>query len=73
MCVADAAVGPEERAKAKMVTYGIIYGLTAWGLAKGPGGLGISVPQAQNLINSFLQHFSGVCCSSWCSPLWCLS
>ena len=61
MLPAGTEVGPEERAKAKMVTYGIIYGLTAWGLAKGAGGLGISVAQAQNLINSFLQHFSGVC------------
>ncbi len=59
--VTDAAVASEEREKAKRVTYGIIYGLSAWGLAKGPGGLGIQVCQAQNLITSFLNHFSGVC------------
>lgn len=58
---ADRAVLAEEREKAKRVTYGIIYGLSAWGLAKGPGGLGIQVGQAQNLITSFLNHFSGVC------------
>ncbi len=58
---ADRAVLSEEREKAKRVTYGIIYGLSAWGLAKGPGGLGIQVGQAQNLITSFLNHFSGVC------------
>ncbi len=51
----------EEREKANRVTYGIIYGLSPWGLAKGPGGLGIHVGQAQNLITSFLNHFSGVC------------
>jgi len=50
----------EEREKAKRVTYGIIYGLSPWGLAKGPGGLGIQVGQAQSLITSFLNHFSGV-------------
>lgn len=53
-------VTAEEREKAKRVTYGIIYGLSPWGLAKGPGGLGIHVGQAQNLITSFLSHFSGV-------------
>ncbi|DBB18346.1 TPA: hypothetical protein ACH3X3_000002 [Trebouxia sp. C0006] len=48
------------REKAKRVTYGINYGLSPWGLAKGPGGLGIHVGQAQNLITSFLNHFSGL-------------
>lgn len=61
MRAADRAVLAEEREKAKRVTYGIIYGLSPWGLAKGPGGLGIQVGQAQNLITSFLNHFSGVC------------
>ena len=64
---ADAAVTCEEREKAKKVTYGIVYGLSAWGLAKGPAGLGIEVSQAQTLISSFLNHFGGVqtdhCCS----------
>lgn len=58
----DVAVTSEERDKAKRVTYGIIYGLSAWGLAKGPAGLGIQVGQAQNLITSFLNHFYGVSC-----------
>ena len=49
-----------EREKAKRVTYGIIYGLSAWGLGQGPAGLGIPVGQAQALITSFLNHFSGV-------------
>ena len=48
----------EERARAKTVTYGIIYGLTPFGLAKV---LGLSVAAAQDLITSFLQRFSGVC------------
>ena len=50
----------EEREKAKRVTYGIVYGLSAWGLAKGPAGLGIEVAQAHTLISSFLNHFKGV-------------
>ena len=57
---ADAAVTGEEREKAKKVTYGIVYGLSAWGLAKGSAGLGIEVSQAQALISSFLNHFRGV-------------
>ncbi|DBA78569.1 TPA: hypothetical protein ACH3X1_008502 [Trebouxia sp. C0004] len=56
----DRPVVSEEREKAKRVTYGIIYGLSPWGLAKGPGGLDIQVGQAQNLITSFLNHFSGL-------------
>ena len=58
--VADVPVTCEEREKAKKVTYGIVYGLSAWGLAKGPSGLGIEVSQAQALISSFLNHFRGV-------------
>lgn len=50
----------EERAKAKTVTYGIIYGLTPQGLARGSAGLGIDVPAARALIASFLNHFPGV-------------
>lgn len=57
---ADVPVTCEEREKAKKVTYGIVYGLSAWGLAKGPAGLGIEVSQAQALISSFLNHFRGV-------------
>lgn len=62
--MAGAEAGPvtrDERAKAKTVTYGIIYGLTAAGLANGSAGLGISVESARTLIDSFLAHFPGVC------------
>ena len=58
--VAGSPVTSEERKKAKTVTYGIVYGLSAWGLAKGSAGLGIDTGQAQNLISSFLDHFQGV-------------
>ena len=60
---ADVAVTSQERERAKKVTYGIIYGLSAWGLGQGPAGLGMPVAQAQALITSFLNHFSGV--STW--------
>ena len=60
LACADGPVRAEEREKAKRVTYGIIYGLSAWGLGQGPAGLGIPVTQAQALITSFLNHFSGV-------------
>jgi DNA polymerase I-like protein with 3'-5' exonuclease and polymerase domains len=40
-------VSKEQREKAKRVTYGIIYGLTPYGLAQGSGALGISVQAAQ--------------------------
>ena len=60
LACADAPVTVAEREKAKRVTYGIIYGLSAWGLGQGSAGLGIPVGQAQALITSFLNHFSGV-------------
>jgi hypothetical protein len=54
---AEGSVTPEERATAKRVTYGIIYGQTAFGLK---GGLDIPQAEAQALISSFLQTFGGV-------------
>jgi DNA polymerase I-like protein with 3'-5' exonuclease and polymerase domains len=52
-------VTPEERALAKRVTYGIIYGQTAFGLKTG---LGVSQAEAKDLIADFLASFKGV---SW--------
>lgn len=61
MNVTGAEAGPVTRdERAKTVTYGIIYGLTAAGLANGSAGLGISVESARTLIDSFLRHFPGV-------------
>ncbi|KAL4854177.1 putative myosin light chain kinase [Chlorella vulgaris] len=53
-------VSEEERQKAKCVTYGIIYGQTAYGLSQTSRPLAISVNAAKGLIASFLAHFKGV-------------
>eukprot|EP00884_Botryococcus_braunii_P006548 jgi/Botrbrau1/15895/Bobra.40_1s0077.2 len=50
-------VTPEERALAKRVTYGIIYGQTAFGLK---AGLDVSQAEARDLIADFLASFHGV-------------
>ncbi|KAK9804751.1 hypothetical protein WJX72_003400 [[Myrmecia] bisecta] len=56
-------VSEVERAHAKQVTYGMIYGMTAFGISRGAGGLRIQLAAAQQLIDSFLQTFKGV--GSW--------
>ncbi|GAB4813275.1 hypothetical protein N2152v2_000321 [Parachlorella kessleri] len=53
------AVSKQDREKAKRVCYGIIYGLTAWGLAQQQG-TNLTKSSAQALINSFLDSFPGV-------------
>lgn len=50
-------ITPDERALAKRVTYGIIYGQTAFGLK---AGLAVSQTEARDLITDFLVSFSGV-------------
>lgn len=51
-----ASVSKEEREKAKRVTYALIYGSTAWGLAQGAGGLSISVAAAQVGLHGAARH-----------------
>jgi len=50
-------VTAEERNEAKRLVYGMIYGLTPWGLAKQ---LGCDKTSAGKMINSFLATFTGV-------------
>jgi DNA polymerase-1 len=47
----------EARRLAKVVNYGLVYGMSEWGLASG---LGISQEQAQNFIHDYMEHYSKV-------------
>lgn len=48
------------REQAKRVTYGIIYGLSAYGLSAQLADQGVTVVAAQQMINSFLACFPGM-------------
>ncbi len=50
-------VTPEMRRKAKMVNYGIAYGISAFGLAQR---LGIPRKEASDIINEYFRQFSGI-------------
>lgn len=51
------AVGPEERRRAKAVNFGIVYGISDFGLARD---LGISVTEARAIIERYFQRFPKV-------------
>jgi DNA polymerase-1 len=51
------AISPGERSKAKMVNYGIAYGLSAYGLADR---LSIPHDEAQAYIDSYFERYAGV-------------
>lgn len=55
--IADNEVTKEMRSKAKGVNFGIIYGQTAFGLARE---LDISKSEAENLIQQYFQRYTGV-------------
>lgn len=50
-------VGIEERSKAKMVSYGLAYGMEAYGLAQR---LNIGVPEAAEILDSYFAAFPAV-------------
>ena len=51
------AVTPDMRRKAKAVNFGIVYGLTPFGLSKG---IGISVDEARQFIDAYFRRYSRV-------------
>ncbi len=55
--VTPAEVGIEERSKAKMVSYGLAYGMESYGLAQR---LNIGVPEAAEILDSYFAAFPAV-------------
>ncbi|TSE21484.1 DNA polymerase I [Tepidimonas alkaliphilus] len=51
------AVSPEQRRYAKTINFGLIYGMSAYGLAKA---LGIDATAAKNYIERYFERFAGV-------------
>ena len=50
-------VTPIQRSNAKAVNFGIVYGISAFGLSED---IGIGVKEAENYINSYLEKYTGV-------------
>ncbi len=55
--VEDGVVAPEQRARAKAVNFGIIYGQTPFGLAKGTG---MTVGEASAFIDLYFMRYPGI-------------
>lgn len=51
-------VTPDQRAQAKMINFGIVYGITAFGLARRVEGL--NNESARDLINGYRKRFAGI-------------
>jgi len=64
--VAPEQVTPEMRTRAKMVNYGIAYGMTPFGPARR---LGISKQEATDIVNHYFAQFPGIrrCTTNWSS------
>ena len=55
--VSPLLVNPEQRRMAKVINFGIIYGMSAWGLARN---LGISKNEAEHFIAAYMERYPGV-------------
>ncbi|MCP1728150.1 DNA polymerase-1 [Natronospira proteinivora] len=51
------AVAPDQRRAAKAINFGLIYGMSAWGLARQ---LGIERQSAQEYVNRYFERYPGV-------------
>lgn len=55
--VSPEKVEPEQRSAAKVINFGIVYGMTGWGLAKE---LGVLPEQAEAFIRDYFERYPGV-------------
>ncbi len=55
--IPESQVSFEQRSKAKMVSYGLAYGMEAYGLSQR---LGVGVEEASNILNSYFSAFPNV-------------
>lgn len=55
--VSPLLVNAEQRRMAKVINFGIIYGMSAWGLAKS---LGIGKKEAEHFIEAYMERYPGV-------------
>lgn len=63
-CTTAGEVDANTRERAKRVVYGIIYGLSAFGLSQQLTEQGLTVEAADTLIKSFLNRFQGNVCTA---------
>jgi DNA polymerase-1 len=55
--VPESAVTSEQRRQAKAVSFGVIYGLSPYGLS---AGVGVPVPEARDFIDAYFDRYPGV-------------
>ncbi|MEM9592693.1 MAG: DNA polymerase I [Acidobacteriota bacterium] len=55
--ISPALVNPDQRRMAKVINFGIVYGMTAFGLARQ---LGVARKEAQTFIDTYMERYPGV-------------
>jgi len=51
------AVTPEQRRHAKAINFGLIYGMSSFGLSRGTN---LTLGEAENFVREYFEHFPGV-------------